>query len=171
MDIKKLYVDQQMSIVEIHNLTNIPKSNIRYFLNKLGVLRSKIDGILIAKEKNKLGSGLRGKKRIFTDEHKQKISQAKLKLGETNAIGVSLKPAGYYEYTRGKHKGRRVHVVAMEQIIGRRLFANEVVHHKDENKLNNEISNLQLMTRSEHAAHHGKLNHPLRKRTKHGKFK
>lgn len=59
----------------------------------------------------------------------------------------------------------------MEKIIGRRLFANEVVHHKDENKLNNDINNLQLMTRSEHAAHHAKINYTSRKRDIYGKFK
>jgi len=32
-----------------------------------------------------------------------------------------------------------------------------VVHHKDENKLNNSIDNLQLMTRAEHMNHHRKV--------------
>lgn len=71
MDIKDLYVNQQMSIVEIHNLTKIPKSNIQYFLKKLGVLRSRAEGILIAQSKHKLGSGFRGKKGFLQSSTKK----------------------------------------------------------------------------------------------------
>jgi hypothetical protein len=42
----------------------------------------------------------------------------------------------------------------MESILGRRLRSDEIVHHKDENKKNNEPGNLELMTRAEHARHH-----------------
>ena len=170
-NIVDMYIDCKMSIVEIHAVTKIPKSTIRYYLKKIGVLRSRTEGILLAKEKNKLGSGLRGKTRIFTDDHKKNISKGKLKHGEKYAVGISLKQNGYYEYTRGEHKGRLVHVVEIEKLIGRRLFSNEVVHHKDENKLNNNIENLQLMTRSDHAKHHGDINFKFRKRNEYGEFK
>lgn len=46
------------------------------------------------------------------------------------------------------------HVMIMERIIGRRIKRSEVVHHKDEDKTNNNPSNLELMTRSQHCAHH-----------------
>ncbi len=46
------------------------------------------------------------------------------------------------------------HRVVMENHIGRVLEKNEVVHHKDENKHNNQIDNLELMTSSEHAKLH-----------------
>ena len=42
----------------------------------------------------------------------------------------------------------------MEKQLGRRLKENEVVHHKDGNKLNNDISNLKVMSRGEHARYH-----------------
>jgi hypothetical protein len=51
------------------------------------------------------------------------------------------------------------HVKAMSDSIGRALIKDEVVHHIDRNKQNNDISNLQLMTRSEHAKYHGKCRH------------
>lgn len=47
-----------------------------------------------------------------------------------------------------------MHRVVMENHIGRLLKDNEVVHHKDENKKNNDISNLQLMTNEEHVRLH-----------------
>ena len=47
-----------------------------------------------------------------------------------------------------------LHRVKMENIIGRLLEYNELVHHKDGNKFNNEDDNLQIMTVSEHSKHH-----------------
>ena len=45
----------------------------------------------------------------------------------------------------------------MEKYLGRKLTYNEVVHHIDLNAKNNDLSNLQLMSRSEHTALHRKL--------------
>ena len=42
----------------------------------------------------------------------------------------------------------------MECALGRALRQDEIVHHKDGNKLNNSIDNLVVMTRSEHAHEH-----------------
>lgn len=171
MDIVRLYTEDRMSIREISEVTGIKAANIRYALNKQGVLRSRADGIRIAAENGRLGAGLRGKKRIFTDEWKANMSSAKKKQWEGKAIGFSKKPNGYLEYTTGKNKGRSVHVVTMEEHIGRRLFANEVVHHIDEDRSNNALSNLRLMTRSEHAAHHARQNISKRRRNKNGQLK
>ena len=55
-------------------------------------------------------------------------------------------------YKDGKTK--RKHQVIMEEHIGRKLKNNEVIHHIDGDKRNNEISNLLLTTRNEHAKIH-----------------
>ena len=44
----------------------------------------------------------------------------------------------------------------MEQAIGRPLTRRETVHHIDGDKLNNDVSNLQLMTYREHTLLHWK---------------
>lgn len=44
----------------------------------------------------------------------------------------------------------REHRLVMETFLGRYLTANEHVHHKDGDKINNSIDNLQLFTNSEH---------------------
>ena len=44
----------------------------------------------------------------------------------------------------------------MEQELGRKLDRNEIVHHKNENKLDNDINNLEVLSRSEHAKLHVK---------------
>jgi len=49
------------------------------------------------------------------------------------------------------------HRLIMEESIGRMLSPKEVVHHKDENKLNNAINNLQIMSVREHNQHHAAL--------------
>jgi len=46
------------------------------------------------------------------------------------------------------------HRFIMEKHIGRSLSKDEIVHHKDENKQNNNLNNLEIMTRSEHASRH-----------------
>ena len=50
------------------------------------------------------------------------------------------------------------HRLVMEEHLGRKLTDVEVVHHIDENKLNNSINNLQLFaTVGEHTAHHRQM--------------
>lgn len=153
-----------MSIPEISNKTGVAKSTLRFRLKKVGILRSRKEGILNAANKGRLSSG-KGKNRVFSDEWKRNISLAKLGKG----VGFSLKPNGYIEHTAGEHKGRSVHVVAMEKKIGRRLFANEVVHHIDENRANNNIENLQLMTRADHARLHRNIEALRKKEFDYGK--
>lgn len=164
-----MYISQKMSIPEISKKTGYSLSTIRFRLKKLGVLRTKKESLILAGSQGKL-SASKGKKRTFTTEWKANLKASLLKRGELYSKGISVKPSGYLEYTRGINKFRGVHVVVMENNIGRRLRKNEVVHHIDHNKLNNNISNLQLMTNSEHASLHGRENHKNRRRNDYGQF-
>ena len=51
---------------------------------------------------------------------------------------------------------RSEHRMIMERILGRKLSAEEIVHHIDGNKWNNDPSNLMILTREEHARVHFK---------------
>ena len=50
--------------------------------------------------------------------------------------------------------GQKEHRYIMEQKLGRKLKRNEVVHHIDGDRTNNDISNLIVMSRGEHSALH-----------------
>jgi hypothetical protein len=54
----------------------------------------------------------------------------------------------------GGEKYIREHRLIMEKHLGRYLKKNEVVHHIDGDRKNNELKNLKLMTTSEHARDH-----------------
>lgn len=76
----------------------------------------------------------------MTPEVREKLRLSRLGKGESKS----------YEKTYGRH----THRVVAEQILGRPLRSDEIVHHIDGNKRNNDPSNLIVMTQAEHARLH-----------------
>lgn len=67
--------------------------------------------------------------------------------------GRYVNPDGYVEIrVNGKRKLEHRHV--MEQVLGRPLKRNELVHHRNDDKTDNRPGNLELMTSSQHMKHH-----------------
>ena len=62
----------------------------------------------------------------------------------------------WYKGHRYRGKYALEYRVIAEKIIGRALKANEVVHHKDGNKRNNDESNLEIMVRNDHVKLHSR---------------
>lgn len=79
----------------------------------------------------------------MTPEVRTKLRESRLGTGEGK---------GY-----AKLFGRHEHRVVMERELGRPLRPGEIVHHIDQNKRNNAPNNLMVMTQSEHAALHKRL--------------
>jgi hypothetical protein len=162
-----------LSIPQISEKTGAARSTVRYHLKKAGVLRSRAEGVRAAASSGRLGGGLRGKSRVFTQDHKDNISKGRIAWSAENAKGVSLKPNGYLEHTTGEEKGKSVHVARMEERLGRALLTDECVHHIDGDKLNNDDNNLALMTRSGHSRLHRRedaLQGKYRERNPNGRF-
>lgn len=57
---------------------------------------------------------------------------------------------------------RLEHRVVMERQLGRKLHGDEIVHHRDADKGNNAPSNLEVMSRADHARHHAPEMHAAR---------
>lgn len=68
-------------------------------------------------------------------------------------IGEFITSYGYKRILINKTY-RHEHIEIIEKHIGRKITKGEVVHHKDGNKLNNDLSNLQLMARGDHTRLH-----------------
>ncbi len=104
---------------------------------------------------------------IYKRKPSEKVNKANRErmLGKKN----NLKDGKYFD----KHKGRMYvlcpenpnahggyvseHRLVMEKHIDRYLVDDEVVHHIDEDKLNNNIENLQLMSLGEHSTLHHEI--------------
>ena len=67
---------------------------------------------------------------------------------------------GYFRMYSGKHpysNGRKeihVHVMVMEMHIGRAIYQDECVHHKNGIKTDNRLENLELMKHANHSREH-----------------
>lgn len=68
--------------------------------------------------------------------------------------GVYKKPSGYLMEYAGPGIYERQHRLIMERHLGRRLGDDEVVHHVNDNKADNRLENLEVMTKAEHARLH-----------------
>jgi hypothetical protein len=71
-----------------------------------------------------------------------------------------------YKYTFDIKRGKYIptHRKVMEDYIGRNLSIFEIVHHKDGDKLNNNIENLQIVSREKHCElHHKDIKYKRRK--------
>ena len=71
--------------------------------------------------------------------------------------GMHIDERGYWRYSAGALRNKRVHTVLMEKHLGRPLKTNEQVHHRDGNKLNYEEHwdgawNLELIDVRKHGA-------------------
>lgn len=70
--------------------------------------------------------------------------------------------APHHPWQRGRMLAE--HILIIERHLGRRLSGDECVHHKDENKHNNTLGNLELKSRGVHSRHHRLREDPILRR-------
>lgn len=74
----------------------------------------------------------------------------------TTKYGTAKIHNGYWTITtrkEGNHR-KRLHRLIYEDYYSLSLSSDDAIHHKDGNKLNNQIDNLERMSISEHITHH-----------------
>lgn len=142
------------SVNQIADKTGVSASTVWRRVKASGKTRSASESVKLAIAQGRGAARLSGRKKEMSAEWKANMKAAADKAKRLKAKGVRVTPRGYIEFTFGPHAGRSVHVVTMEERLGRRLKPDEVVHHIDGDKSNNHDSNLALMTIVGHSRHH-----------------
>lgn len=169
----KLY-EGGMSVSQIAETSDVSPATIYRAVKKAGVGRNQSESIKLAISQGRGAAKLVGRSRNMTDEQKQKLFRASAEARRKKARGWRTTSQGYQEYTIWPHAGKMLHRVVMEARLGRRLKADEDVHHIDGDKTNNEDNNLALVTKSGHQRLHRfqeAISGKIRSRTKNGRFK
>ena len=143
-------IEKWPSIIKRHNFCS--RQCVADFSNK----KKNPDGYMNFRDGTKMGERLARLNRELnptrmTIETRRKIRQARLEHRDVVT----------YKKLLGAHE----HRVVAEQILGRPLTDDEVVHHLDGDILNNGPENLYVFTsQAEHAVYHARLNAFFKKR-------
>ena len=167
---KRLYATGNYSLDAIGKTLGYSASTIYYLLKKSECrFNHKWKHPMTEENRKKLSIVNKGKK--ISDAQRRAISERNsCNYNGMNGYGHTKKQnQGYVLAYAPKHPNAHadgyvmLHTIIMEQHIGRYLTHGEVVHHINHDKEDNNINNLQLMTKYEHQSMHMKERHEKRR--------
>lgn len=168
-DLKTLYVTKKYSMNKIHELTGISVGKIHKLIHEYKIQpREQHKGFLGKTHIKEYCQEIskRNRERIVSDDTRRKISES----NKCGGIGHKKKRSDGYiaiyfpDHPLSNSDGYIMeHQLVMECLIGRRLNANECVHHINFIRDDNRKENLKLMTISEHMSLHSSLRHQNRR--------
>jgi hypothetical protein len=117
----------------------------------------------IAKRTRSLRGQVKGEPLRFINGHNSRLlspdeQRRRCSFRNKDALRYTGSPHNYV-----KLKGRHIHRIVAEEMLGRSLTSKEVVHHKDGNKWNNAPENLEVMSQSQHVRIHNMERWPGKK--------
>lgn len=169
-DLVDEYVSTGMTVAQMAKKHGCSAGKMYNVLLSLGCPFTKKRRKPFSEEERKARS-IRSKGRKLSPEQRAAISERNsCNFNGLNGYGHTKKHNGGYVLAYvPKHPHSHtdgyvmLHTVIMERNIGRYLSSDEVVHHKNRNRSDNRIENLQLMNKKDHMAMHMKERYAIRK--------
>jgi hypothetical protein len=100
--------------------------------------------------------GLRGMKGKTQSEHQKQTIKERLTIFDWKECKPYMKEGYYYVSYMGQNVPLH-HLIFCEYHKIPNIPLGYVIHHINENKIDNRVENLQMMTQSKHAEHHWKM--------------
>ena len=154
--LKTKYYNEMLSATDMARICGVDKKTILYNMKKHGIeRRERLESVALSHEQGKIKYGRKPgfKGMPISNETREKMNAGIKKkwLGHKTNHG-----SGYF-VIRHPETNKQIleHRYLMEKHIGRKLLPTEDVHHINENKKDNRISNLHLFkSRSDHSFYH-----------------
>ena len=174
--LEELYIEKEMTMKEISLELNCAVGSVYNYMHKYNIPSRKTADIMKGFKHSKESLD-----KISKANKGRKISEHTKKLLSKSKTGKFIKKTKYGGHSKVRNDGYIAiytpdhpdsnsegyvmeHHLIMEEHIGRRIKKNEVVHHINRIRDDNDIKNLQLMTFKEHCSFHMKERHEERRR-------
>lgn len=175
-DLEDAYIKRKLTMKEVSEEMGVSVGLVHKKIHEYGIpIRGrkeaiaalKANGWVMPEEKRRaISEAHKGKKlserakRLIAEAHKGKYKKPKEYFNGLKGGNEKLRKDGYVavyvpDHPNANKEGYVMkHRLIMEQHIGRFVGKDEIVHHKNHDRADNRIENLEIMSKKEHAALH-----------------